>query len=194
MRMPNALHVGFYARDARNVAQDLIGCVLCSEVEGIRTAGIIVEAEAYLEDDPASHAFGGLTGRNKSMFGPPGCAYIYRSYGVHWCLNAVTGTEGRGEAVLIRALEPREGIDIMKRRRGVQSERELCSGPGKLCAALGITGDLDGWPLDRWPLWIEMGRSGERRVVASTRIGITRATDQPWRYLDADSPWVSRKA
>lgn len=193
MKEPVALPIEFYARDARNVARDLIGCILWSAVGGELTGGLVVEAEAYLEDDPASHSFRGRTDRNRSMFGPPGRAYVYRSYGVHWCLNVVTGADGQGEAVLIRALEPLEGLDIMRRRRRVDAMSDLCRGPGRLCQALGITGDLDGVPLQGPPLWLEARRGCSPLVVSSVRVGIIKGTDRPWRYLDATSPWISRR-
>ncbi len=172
---------------AAQVAHDLIGAMLL--VEGV--GGVVVETEAYDRQDPASHSFRGRTARNASMFGPAGHAYVYRSYGLHWCLNAVCGTEASGSAVRIRALEPTVGIDIMRERRGVSDRRQLCRGPGRLCQALDVTGALDGRPLDRPPFVIE-GRSGSVEVVAGPRVGITRGTETPWRFGLAGSAFLSR--
>ena len=154
----------FFARSVHEVAPDLIGVTLL--VDGI--GGRIVEVEAYDQEDPASHGYRGRTPRNEAMFGPPGHAYVYRSYGVHWCLNLVCGEEGMPEAALIRALEPTAGIDDQRRRRGAEDVRALCSGPGKLCQALAITRDHDGLPLDRAPFGLEP-RSEERRVGKECR-------------------------
>jgi DNA-3-methyladenine glycosylase len=191
----NPLPASFYARPTEVVARGLLGHLLVSTIGGRRTAGRIVETEAYLgPHDPASHAFGGRrTARTEGMYGPPGTAYIYFTYGMHWCLNAVTRPEGYPAAVLIRALEPVAGLETMRRRRGRRSDRELCSGPARLCAALGITGRLNGVLLQGGMLRIL--RSPERRrprVVRAPRVGITRAVDWPLRYLVAGSPWVSR--
>jgi DNA-3-methyladenine glycosylase len=153
-----------------------------------------VEAESYHQEEPASHAYTGLTLRNRTLFGAPGLAYVYRSYGIHACLNAVAEEEGVGAAVLIRALEPVEGVDTMRSRRGVQRPEELCSGPGKLTQALGIGLDLDGSSLLAGPIEIRPRHPtvGAPRVVAGGRIGITKAADLPWRFCDADSRFVSR--
>jgi DNA-3-methyladenine glycosylase len=151
---------------------------------------VIVETEAYAPDDPASHAFSGRTARNASMFGPPGHLYVYRSYGVHWCANVVCGEEGVGSAVLLRALEPTHGIEVMRGRRGVDDPRLLCSGPGRLTQGLGLTGDHDGLPLDRPPFDLRVGTGAE--VVASRRVGITRAAELEWRYTVRGSGFVSR--
>jgi DNA-3-methyladenine glycosylase len=169
------------------VAQDLIGCTLLVGDVG----GVIVESEAYAPDDPASHSFRGRTRRNTTMFGPAGALYVYRSYGVHWCANVVCESEGTGAAVLLRALEPTAGLDEMRRRRGLDDALLLCSGPGRLTQALGITGAHDGSPLFEPPFRV-LRPSGEVEVVRGQRVGITRAADFPWRYALAGSPYVSR--
>jgi len=153
--------------------------------------GVIVEVEAYDGDDPASHGFRGKTRGNASMFGPPGRAYVYRSYGVHWCLNLVCGEEGVAEAALVRALEPQSGVERMKGRRGLDNERLLCSGPGRLTQALAITGAYDGLPLDATPFHLT-ARNGDVQVCASPRIGLTRAVEAPWRYTLGRSRFLSR--
>ena len=189
------LPASFYARPTEVVARRLLGQLLVSTIGGRRTAGRIVETEAYLgPHDPACHAFGGRrTARTESLFGPPGTAYIYFTYGMHWCLNAVTRREGYPAAVLIRALEPVAGLETMRRRRGDRADRALCAGPARLCMALGITGGLNGAPLQRGPLRIyRMPVPRRPRIVRAPRVGITRAVDWPLRYLLADSPWVSR--
>ena len=177
----------FFARSVHEVAPELIGATLL--VDGV--GGVIVEVEAYDQEDPASHGFRGPTPRNAAMFGPPGHAYVYRSYGIHWCINFVCDVEGRAEAALIRALEPTRGLDEMQRRRGVDDVRTLCSGPGKLCRALGITREHDGLALDRKPFAL-YAREGEPVVAAGPRIGITRAAELPWRYALAGSRFLSR--
>jgi DNA-3-methyladenine glycosylase len=177
----------FFARSVHEVAPDLIGVTLL--VDGV--GGRIVEVEAYDQEDPASHAYRGRTPRNAVMFGPPGHAYVYRSYGIHWCLNLVCGDEGVPEAALIRALEPTAGLEKQRRRRGVQDERRLCSGPGKLCQALGVTGEHNGLPLDRPPFRLEERREAPE-IVTGPRIGITRATELSWRYGLAGSRFLSR--
>ena len=177
----------FFARSVHEVAPDLIGATLL--VDGV--GGRIVEVEAYDREDPASHGFRGRTPRNAAMFGPPGHAYVYRSYGIHWCLNLVCAEEGEPEAVLVRALVPALGIDAMRARRGLEDERALCSGPGKLCQALGITGAHDGLPLDRPPFELR-ARTEEPEIVTGPRIGITQAAELPWRYCRAGSGFVSR--
>jgi DNA-3-methyladenine glycosylase len=177
----------FFARSVHDVAPDLIGVTLL--VDGV--GGPIVEVEAYDHEDPAAHGYGGRTERNASMFGPPGHAYVYRSYGVHWCLNFVCEQEGSASAVLIRALEPRHGLDVMRARRGLDDPRLLCAGPGRLCQALGVTREHDGLPLDRPPFQLVPREEGPA-IVVGPRVGITRAADRPWRYGLAGSPFLSR--
>ena len=177
----------FFARPVHEVAPDLIGARLLVDGAG----GRIAEVEAYDEEDPASHGYRGRTARNASMFGPPGHAYVYRSYGIHWCLNLVCEKPGRAEAVLIRALEPLEGVEAMRVRRGVDDVRALCSGPGKLCQALGVTGDHDGLPLDTPPFELR-ARDAVPEIVTGPRIGITKAAELSWRYCLAGSPFLSR--
>jgi DNA-3-methyladenine glycosylase len=178
----------FFARSVHEVAPELIGATLLFDGVG----GTIVEVEAYDQDDPASHSFRGVRPTTASMFGPPGHAYVYRSYGVHWCLNLVCAQDGRAEAALVRALEPTHGLDAMRERRGLEAPRALCSGPGKLCQALGITRVHDGLPLDEPPFELLAGESPPP-VTVGTRIGITRAVEQPWRYGLAGSPFLSRR-
>jgi len=183
-----ALSREFFARSVHEVAPELIGATLL--VDGV--GGTIVEVEAYDQDDPASHGFRGMTARTASMFGPPGHAYVYRSYGIHWCLNLVCAEAGRAEAALVRALEPTVGLDAMRERRGLERERSLCSGPGKLCQALGITRAHDGLPLDAQP-FEPRARAEAPAVAVGTRVGITRAVEQPWRYGLDGSPFLSRR-
>src|SRR5262249_17938909 len=154
--------------------------------------GTIVELEAYDQDDPASHSFRGPRPTTASMFGPPGHAYVYRSYGVHWCLNLLCAEEGRAEAALVRALEPTHGLETSRAGRGLEAPRSLCSGPGKLCEALGITGVHDGRALDEPPFEL-LARESEPPLAVGTRIGITRAVEQPWRYGLVGSPFLSRR-
>ncbi|MER3410012.1 MAG: DNA-3-methyladenine glycosylase [Thermoleophilia bacterium] len=177
----------FFARSVHEVAPELIGATLL--VDGV--GGLIVEVEAYDQDDPASHGYRGPTARNRAMFGPPGHAYVYRSYGVHWCLNLVCGREGVAEAVLVRALQPTQGMDAMRARRGVDDVRLLCSGPGRLCQALAVTGAYDGLPLDRPPFAL-FACTAAVEVVRAPRVGISRAAELPWRYAWAGSPFLSR--
>lgn len=195
------LPAAFYERGAEEVARDLLGAVIVSDVGGLRTAGRIVETEAYLgARDPASHAAEriGRTARNESMFGPGGIAYVYFIYGMHWCLNAVTGERDVASAVLIRALEPVEGLEVMRERRALRSgrgprDRDLARGPARLAEALGITGALDGHDLARPPLVIAQGQPvSDEEVAVGPRIGITRAADWPLRFYLEGSPWVSR--
>jgi DNA-3-methyladenine glycosylase len=177
----------FFARSVHDVAPDLIGVTLL--VDGV--GGRIVEVEAYDQEDPASHGFRGRTARNATMFGAPGHAYVYRSYGIHWCLNLVCREEGVAEAALIRALEPVAGLDRQRERRGVDDVRALCSGPGKLCQALAITRDHDGLPLDQPPFEL-LPRETAPEIATGPRVGITRATQLSWRYALAGSPYLSR--
>jgi len=177
----------FFARSVHGVAPDLIGMTLL--VNGV--GGRIVEVEAYHHTDPAAHSFRGRTERNAVMFGPPGFAYVYRSYGIHWCLNFVCEEEGSASAVLIRALEPTVGIPLMRRRRGIKDERLLCSGPGKLGQALGITRARNGLRLDKTPFELR-ARTGAVEIVTGPRIGITKAAEMPWRYGLAGSRFLSR--
>ncbi len=178
-----------FARSVHEVAPEVIGATLL--VNG--TGGRIVEVEAYDQHDPASHAFNGRTERNASMFGPPGHAYVYRSYGIHWCLNLVCEGEGVPGAVLVRALEPTHKLALMRSRRGLDDERLLCSGPGRLCQALGITRAEDGLALDRPPFEVR-DRTEDVEVATGPRIGLTRATELPWRYVEAGSRFLSRPA
>jgi DNA-3-methyladenine glycosylase len=179
----------FFGRSVHEVAPDLIGVtLLCNGV-----GGRIVEVEAYDQEDPASHGHRGRTARNAAMFGPPGHAYVYRSYGIHWCLNLVCREDGVPEAVLIRALEPTSGLDLQRKRRGVEDVRALCSGPGKLCQALGITREHDGLALDVPPFELVERREAPE-IATGPRIGITRATELSWRYMSASSPYLSRGA
>src|SRR5206468_1648453 len=159
-------------------------------VDGV--GGVIVEVEAYDAEDPAAHGYRGQTARNAAMFGPPGRAYVYRSYGIHWCLNLVCADEGVAEAVLVRALEPTDGLETMRERRSVTDVRLLCSGPGRLCQALGVSAAHDGLLLDHPPFELH-ARPGPVAVATGRRIGITRAADRPWRYGLAGSRYVSRR-
>jgi DNA-3-methyladenine glycosylase len=185
-----ALPAEFYARPVLEVARALVGCV----VSHADTAGVIVETEAYHESEPACHAFVGLTPRTRPLFGPPGRAYVYRSYGIHFLLNAVCEPAGIGAAVLIRALEPLDGVELMRERRGVSDLRALCSGPGKLTQALRIGLEHDDTDLAAGPVRILAPPAGRPRPdpVLGPRIGITRAVELPWRICEGGSPFVSR--
>jgi DNA-3-methyladenine glycosylase len=175
-------------RNVHEVAPELIGATLL--VDGV--GGTIVEVEAYDHEDPAAHGYGNRrTARNASMFLPGGHAYVYRSYGIHWCLNFVCGEEGEASAVLIRALEPTRGLDEMRARRGLDDVRLLCAGPGRLCQALGVTREHDGLSLGRPPFSLE-SRCSDVAIVIGPRIGITKAVDHPWRYGLAGSRFLSR--
>jgi DNA-3-methyladenine glycosylase len=185
--MPRHLSRSFFARSVHDVAPDLVGATLL--VNG--TGGTIVEVEAYHHTDPAAHSYNGRTERNAVMFGPPGFAYVYRSYGIHWCLNFVCEPEGSASAVLIRALQPTMGLATMRRRRGLTDVRALCSGPGKLCEALAVTVAHSGLPLNQAPFQLQ-ARQGPIEVVAGIRIGITKAVDLPWRYGVRGSPFLSK--
>jgi DNA-3-methyladenine glycosylase len=186
--MPRLLHPADFDTDSHAVARLLIGCVLL--VDGV--GGRIVETEAYDRADPASHSYSGPTERNRAMFGPPGRAYVYRSYGIHWCLNFVCREEGHGAGVLIRAIEPTHGIARMRRRRGVEPLKLLCSGPGRVGEALGITHEMNGLRLDRAPFRVFEGEP-DAPVVMGPRIGISKAADVPWRFGLEGSPYLSRK-
>jgi DNA-3-methyladenine glycosylase len=181
------LRRSFFDRSVHDVAPELIGATLL--VDGI--GGIIVEVEAYHHTDPAAHSYVGRTERNAVMFGPAGYAYVYRSYGIHWCLNFVCEEQGSASAVLIRAVEPTQGLAAMRRRRGLREECALCSGPGKLCEALGVTHKHNGLPLDRTPFELR-ARSGIPDVVTGVRIGITKAADKPWRYGLKETKFLSK--
>ncbi|HXB15036.1 MAG TPA: DNA-3-methyladenine glycosylase [Solirubrobacteraceae bacterium] len=178
----------FYGRPVLEVAPDLIGCTV---VHG-ETAGTIVETEAYHQEEPACHAYVGLTARTRTLFGAPGRAYVYRSYGIHAMLNAVCEPEGVGAAVLIRALAPEAGIELMRARRGVSDERELCSGPGRLTQALAIGLELNDTPLDHGEVVVLPREGPVPAVVSSVRVGITKAAELPWRFSAVSNPNVSR--
>ena len=169
------------------VARELVGATL---IVG-ETGGVVVETEAYDRDDPASHSASGPTPRNRAMFGPAGRAYVYRSYGLHWCLNLVCGPEGHGSAVLVRALEPTLGLELMRARRGGAPDRLLCAGPGRLAEALGVTRALDGAALDE-PPFVILPRPEEPPILTGPRIGITKGVDTAWRFGVAGSPYLSR--
>jgi len=201
----------FYLQDTLAAAQALLGCILVHAAPEGLTAGRISETEAYLCDDPACHAFRGQTARNATMFGPPGHAYIYLTYGMHYCCNAVTAPEGTAEAVLLRAVEPLAGVELMRRRRGlserdkgaddakarIRQGRALCGGPGKLCQAFGLDRALDGWDLTT-PTRLWIASAGEKRpeepgsIITTPRIGITQATDRLWRFTLRGDPYVSK--
>lgn len=176
----------FFVQPILDLSRALVGCELL--VDGV--GGVIVETEAYEATDPASHSFVGPTARNRAMFGPVGHAYVYRIYGMHWCLNVVGGG-ARGSAALIRALEPTRGLGRMAERRGTADPRSLCSGPGKLAQALGVTDALDGLPLDAPPFAL-LPRRAEPAIVTGPRIGITKAAERPWRFGLAGSASLSR--
>jgi DNA-3-methyladenine glycosylase len=179
----------FFDRSVHEVAPELIGATLM--VGGV--GGVIVEVEAYHHTDPAAHSYGGETQRNAVMFGPPGYAYVYRSYGIHWCVNFVCEEKGSASAVLIRAIEPTAGLDLMRERRGIEDMRQLCSGPGKLCEALGISIAHNGLALDKPPFELRArDHAAPIGVTVGPRIGITKAVDHPWRYGLKDSRFLSK--
>ncbi len=186
--MQKRLSRAFFGRSVLEVAPDLIGTTLLFRGVG----GRIVEVEAYHHTDPAAHSFHGPTERSAVMFGPPGYVYVYRSYGIHWCLNFVCEPEGSASAVLLRAIEPTNGLAAMRRRRSTTEERLLCAGPGRLCEALGITRKQNGLALDAAPFAL-FARRGKVEIVAGPRIGITKAVGKPWRYGLKDSPFLSKK-
>jgi DNA-3-methyladenine glycosylase len=186
-RLGKPLKRSFFDRSVHEVAPDLIGATLL--VGGV--GGIIVEVEAYHHSEPAAHSFNGPTPRNQVMFGPPGFSYVYRSYGIHWCVNFVCEKAGSASAVLIRALEPTHGLAAMRRRRGLEDVRALCSGPGKLCEALGITIAHSELPLDRPPIAL-YARIDRPAIATGVRIGITKAADLPWRYGVKGSKFLSK--
>jgi DNA-3-methyladenine glycosylase len=188
------LRRSFYARPSPEVAPDLLGRLLVRRMsEGLLVARI-VECESYQQDDPASHSYRGLTGRTAVMFGPPGRLYVYFSYGMHFCMNVVTGAAGEGSAVLLRAAEPLQGLEVMAERRGLGERRLLCSGPGRLTQAFGVTRADDGLDLTSGAdLFLAAGRPiPEDRIGVSVRVGISVARERPWRFFDRGSPFVSR--
>ena len=185
--MRKRLSRAFFSRSVHEVAPDLIGATMLFAGAG----GRIVEVEAYHHTDPAAHSFRGPTERNAIMFGPPGYAYVYRSYGLHWCLNFVCEPKASASAVLIRAIEPTVGLAAMRRRRGVTDDRLLCAGPGRVCEALGVTHRHNGLPLDRPPFELR-ARWDVPEVVVGPRIGITKAVEHPWRYGLKGSRFLSR--
>lgn len=189
---PTAARLGreFFARDPRTVAREMIGCALVHEGVG----GVIVETEAYAGDEPACHAFVGLTTRTEVLFGAPGHAYVYLSYGIHSLFNVVTGSEGEAAAVLVRALEPRWGVRSMRARRPGRAEAELCSGPGRLSVALGIDLDDNRRDLCDGPISLHAPARRTPEPVAGPRVGISKARELHWRYCEPDSPWLSRAA
>ncbi len=185
--MPRQLTRAFFNRSVHDVAPDLIGVVLL--VGGV--GGRIVEVEAYHHTDPAAHSYRGQTARNAVMFGPPGFVYVYRSYGIHWCVNFVCEPAGSASAVLIRAIEPTVGLPTMRRRRGIADDRLLCSGPGRVCEALRITRAQNGLALDAPPFEL-FARTSTVEVIAGPRIGLTKAVDKPWRYGLEGSRYLSK--
>ena len=193
-RRAATLPVSFFARSAEVVARELLGAMVRSTLGGAPTAGLIVETEAYLgHDDPASHGFRHRRhAQNEALFGPPGTWYVYLSYGMHWCANLVCGVQGQASAVLLRALEPVQGLEVMRERRETVADRQLCSGPGKLCQALAITRDQDGLPMRRSGVIVVTSGGPPAAIAATPRIGISKAMDWPLRFVIDGSPWVSR--
>lgn len=192
-RRAATLPVSFFERSADLVARDLLGALVVSSIDGERTGGRIVETEAYLgRDDPASHGYRDRRhAQNEALYGPPGSWYVYLSYGMHWCANLVCGPLGHASAVLLRALEPSEGLATMRRRRSGVADRQLCSGPGRLCQALGITRSLDGTMMRRSGVTVRAAESPPE-IATSARIGITKAADWPLRFVVRGSLWTSR--
>jgi DNA-3-methyladenine glycosylase len=194
IRRAAPLPVAFFRRHTIDVARELLGARLVSNIRGVRTEGRIVEVEAYLgAEDPASHAYAYRRHRqNESLYGPIGSWYVYLSYGVHWCANLVAGPQGEGSAILIRALEPLDGLSVMRRRRGAVPDRALCSGPGRLTQAMGITRALDGLPMPGAPIVVLPDEAPAEETIATTpRIGLTKAAAWPLRFAIRGSPWVS---
>ncbi len=191
-RRAATLPVRFFRRPADVVARELIGCVVVSRIDGAVTAARIVETEAYLGvDDPASHAYNGRrNAQNAAIYGAPGTWYVYRSYGIHWCANLVCLEEGVAAAVLLRALEPLEGLDVMRARRGGVPDRLLASGPGRLTMALGMTRDVDGVPMRASAVTVHPGIA-PTAITTTARVGITRAVEWPLRFVETGSPWAS---
>lgn len=190
----------FYEEDTVTAAKMLLGCFLVHLEGNVTTSGRIVETEAYLRRDPAAHSFHGRTANNSVLFGPAGHAHVFFVYGKHWCMNIVTGRGAGGEAVLIRALEPVEGIPVMQKRRGIKDPRLLCSGPGRLTQGLAITGEYNGLPLNSGPLQIwspdslsGTGVSPEQEIVQTTRVGISKARELPYRFYLKGNPYVSMR-
>jgi DNA-3-methyladenine glycosylase len=191
MPKPRRLRKSFFDRDVLVVAPELIGVTFLVGAEGKACGGLIVEVEAYHQSEPAAHSYGGPTPRTAVMFGPAGYAYVYRSYGLHWCINFVCEGEGTASAVLIRAIEPTQGLAAMRRRRGQVEDRRLCAGPGRLTEAMGITQAQNGAALDAPPFEL-FARASEPEIAIGPRIGITKAADLPWRYGLKGSRFLSR--
>ena len=187
-----ALSSDFFTKDTIAVARALLGCVLVHKTDAGATSGIIVETEAYLHNDPSCHAFKGMTKRNHAMFGSPGKAYVYFTYGMHYCFNIVTAPAGTGEAVLIRALEPLTGLELMRQRRNRQQKKELCSGPAKLTQAMGISLEQNEQELTKGNLILLTGEK-KGKIITTTRIGVTKGADLLLRFYIADNRYISRK-
>jgi len=186
-------NLAFLESDVVAAARQLLGCTIIRTINGRTLKGRIVETEAYHQSDAASHSYKGRTARTAVMFGPPGFLYVYFTYGMHYCMNVVTGPEGEGSAVLIRALEPMAGMDEMRSNRGVVTDLQLTNGPAKLCQALQVNALLNGHDLRRPPIRLEAGLRADYAIIQTTRIGISQAKEQPWRFYIADNPYVSRK-